>query len=67
MVVIWGIILGVNNDADLENGICKDISQCLGVVLVGIYLNRVVFDKVFMFPNWIMFGIVLGLKGTHSI
>ena len=44
--VVWGIILGVKKDADVENDICKRMSQRLGIVIVGFSVNRVVFRKI---------------------
>ena len=43
---IWGIILGVKNDADFENGICKTITLRLRLVLVGFNVNGVFFRKI---------------------
>ena len=48
-VVVWGIILEDENDADFENDICKRMSQRLGVVLVGFNVEKVVFRKNFIF------------------
>ena len=47
--VVWGIILEVKSDADLENDICKRISQRLGVVSVGFNVIGVVFRTIFIF------------------
>ena len=47
--VISGVILRVKSDAEFKNDVCKTISQRVGAVLVNLYVNGVVFRKIFVF------------------
>ena len=44
--VVWGVILEVKSDAEIENDICKRTFQGLGLVLVGFNVNCVVYRKI---------------------
>ena len=42
-------MLGVEHEADFENGICKDIPERLGAVLVHFNVNGVVIVEMIFF------------------
>ena len=51
---IFDVIVGVKNDSDLENNICKRISLRLEVVLVGFNENGLVFRQTFMLSEHVL-------------
>ena len=60
--VISGVILGVKNDAEFKNDICREVFLRLGAVLVHFNANGVVFRKIFVLPAWVMLGIIQEVK-----
>ena len=59
--VIGGVILGVENDADIEKDIWKRTSQRLGVVSGGWNKNGVVFRMIFVLSARVKLSIILGV------
>ena len=59
--VISGSILGVKNNAEIKNDICRRISLRSGAVLVNFSVNGVVFGKIFILSAWVMLCITPGV------